>query len=93
MKCPNCQKEIPANSKFCTYCGFQIPQVQATNGGGTQPVQPQFGPSQAQFDNTNQQPNLRKTTNSRLINQHNPIRQWNKQLRTLRTIGLTSYTV
>ncbi|KRK98792.1 hypothetical protein FD04_GL000533 [Secundilactobacillus odoratitofui DSM 19909 = JCM 15043] len=58
MKCPNCQKEIPANSKFCTYCGFQIPQVQATNGGGTQPVQPQFGPSQAQFDNTNQQPNF-----------------------------------
>lgn len=44
MKCPNCQNEIPANSKFCTYCGFQIPQVAAT-GAQPQGTQPQFGPS------------------------------------------------
>ena len=24
MKCPNCQKEIPDNSTFCSYCGAKI---------------------------------------------------------------------
>lgn len=47
MKCPNCQNEIPANSKFCTYCGYQIPQVAAT-GAQPQSSQPQFGPTSGQ---------------------------------------------
>lgn len=69
MKCPNCGKEIPDNSKFCTYCGFQIPQVAAT-GAQPQNTQPQFGPTnqtqpnqfnngQANYNqNMNQQPNF-----------------------------------
>lgn len=36
MKCPNCQKEIPDGSKFCTFCGFQIPQVQPTPNAQSQ---------------------------------------------------------
>ncbi len=26
MKCPQCGKELPRNSKFCQYCGSAIPQ-------------------------------------------------------------------
>lgn len=52
MKCPNCHNEIPANSKFCTYCGFKIPQVNAAAGAQAENSQPQFGPSQSnQFNN------------------------------------------
>lgn len=24
MICPNCQKELPANTRFCTHCGFEL---------------------------------------------------------------------
>ena len=27
MFCPNCGKEIPDDSKFCPYCGYQIAKV------------------------------------------------------------------
>lgn len=41
MKCPNCNKEIADNSKFCPECGHNFSQVQQ----GT-PVQPQPTPTQ-----------------------------------------------
>ncbi len=27
MKCPQCGKELPHNSKFCQYCGSAIPKI------------------------------------------------------------------
>ncbi|MCH5461780.1 zinc ribbon domain-containing protein [Lactobacillus sp. LC28-10] len=70
MKCPNCHNEIPANSKFCTYCGFKIPQVAATGAQaqGTQPgPQPQYGQGQPNQFNNNQfnngQPNFNQGMN------------------------------
>lgn len=34
ITCPNCHKEIPADSKFCTFCGYRL--VAATNDQATQ---------------------------------------------------------
>ena len=30
--CPNCGKQIDANSKFCMYCGYEIPATRASTG-------------------------------------------------------------
>ncbi|WP_173021274.1 zinc ribbon domain-containing protein [Secundilactobacillus folii] len=80
MKCPNCQREIPADSKFCTYCGFQIPQVSTAGPTGAQPQnsQPQFGPNnqgqQNQFNanqgnfNQNMNQNMNQQTSGSNIN-------------------------
>lgn len=60
ITCPNCGKQVPAGSKFCTFCGFDLAGVsqeptQPTAAdqaqpavNATQPVQPQDAPAQPQ---------------------------------------------
>lgn len=79
MKCPNCQHEIPANSKFCTFCGFQIPQVAATNAQFTNNDQSAHyeQPAGQTFNQNNQQSfNQTATQVASSLNKENAKNYW-----------------
>lgn len=40
ITCPNCGKQVPAGSKFCTFCGFDLSGVSQAS---TQPAAPEQG--------------------------------------------------
>ncbi|MHA8110432.1 DUF6574 domain-containing protein [Lactobacillaceae bacterium Melli_B4] len=54
-KCPNCGKEVDANAKFCTYCGYQFADQQSSSQVGGSGEQHSATPHQETPTNNNGQ--------------------------------------